>query len=91
MATDVGFDEHPQAIGTGKEHDPLHRPYRVIRKPRSEAADAAHALQDEISSLRRQMEEAFVQCDCFTSESVMAISRLLDIKINEYMKAVRKD
>jgi len=44
------------------------------------------SLVDEIDSLRRSMTEAFLREMSFTSEPVIEISRLLDVKINEYMK-----
>lgn len=44
------------------------------------------SLQEEIDLLRRRMTETFLQEDSFTAEPVMEISRMLDLKINEYMK-----
>ncbi|WP_080836648.1 aspartyl-phosphate phosphatase Spo0E family protein [Cohnella massiliensis] len=43
-------------------------------------------LADEIDILRRSMTEVFLREMSFTSEPVIEISRLLDMKINEYMK-----
>ncbi|WP_229696065.1 aspartyl-phosphate phosphatase Spo0E family protein [Paenibacillus albidus] len=43
-------------------------------------------LEDEIRILRSRMEQLFDQENSFTSENVIAISGLLDLKINEYMK-----
>ncbi|AOZ92081.1 aspartyl-phosphate phosphatase Spo0E family protein [Paenibacillus crassostreae] len=43
-------------------------------------------LKDEISLLRKQMEQLFVQEQSFTSDIVINISSLLDLKINEYMR-----
>ncbi|WP_311518973.1 aspartyl-phosphate phosphatase Spo0E family protein [Paenibacillus albidus] len=43
-------------------------------------------LEDEIRILRSKMEQLFDQENSFTSENVIAISSLLDMKINEYMK-----
>lgn len=54
------------------------------------SSDAVMALELDIARLRRKMEDAFVQGDALTSDSVMEISRLLDVKINEYMRVVRK-
>lgn len=54
----------------------------------AEDAETA-ALDEEIARLRREMEEAFAQVGALTSEPVIAISRMLDAKINEYMR-VRK-
>ncbi|WP_082708205.1 aspartyl-phosphate phosphatase Spo0E family protein [Paenibacillus sp. DMB5] len=54
------------------------------------AVDAAAArkrtLEDEILVLRSRMEQIFVQEKSFTSELVIEISCLLDLKINEYMR-----
>lgn len=44
------------------------------------------SLQEEIDMLRRRMTETFLQEDSFTAEPVMELSRMLDLKINEYMK-----
>jgi hypothetical protein len=42
--------------------------------------------------LRRAMEDAFMQGgDSLSTGKVMDISRMLDVKINEYMKAVQKN
>lgn len=45
------------------------------------------SLEEEIHMLRRKMEQIFLQEQSFTSEIVIEISSLLDLKINEYMKA----
>ncbi|MEK4434830.1 MULTISPECIES: aspartyl-phosphate phosphatase Spo0E family protein [Paenibacillus] len=45
------------------------------------------SLEDEIHMLRRKMEQIFMEEKSFTSEIVIEISSLLDLKINEYMKA----
>lgn len=52
------------------------------------AADGAHSLslEDEIRLLRTKMEQMFVKEKSFTSDIVIEISTLLDLKINEYMK-----
>ncbi|MCJ8013342.1 aspartyl-phosphate phosphatase Spo0E family protein [Paenibacillus sp. KQZ6P-2] len=44
------------------------------------------SLEDEILMLRMKMEQIFLQEQSFTSEIVIEISSLLDLKINEYMK-----
>ncbi|WP_379133158.1 aspartyl-phosphate phosphatase Spo0E family protein [Paenibacillus sp. sgz500958] len=44
------------------------------------------SLEDEIRVLRGRMEQLFVQEKSFTSDIVVEISSLLDLKINEYMK-----
>ncbi|WP_254639271.1 aspartyl-phosphate phosphatase Spo0E family protein [Cohnella sp. GbtcB17] len=44
------------------------------------------SLIEEIDQLRRRMTETFLREDSFTAEPVMEISRMLDVKINEYMR-----
>ncbi|MCM3038863.1 aspartyl-phosphate phosphatase Spo0E family protein [Paenibacillus motobuensis] len=46
----------------------------------------AVTLEDEIHILRNRMEKMFLQEKSFTSDIVIEISRLLDLKINEFMK-----
>ncbi|MWV44164.1 Spo0E family sporulation regulatory protein-aspartic acid phosphatase [Paenibacillus sp. HJL G12] len=48
------------------------------------------SLEDEILMLRNKMEQIFLQEQSFTSEVVIEISSLLDLKINEYMKLCPK-
>ncbi|MEC0368761.1 aspartyl-phosphate phosphatase Spo0E family protein [Paenibacillus chibensis] len=48
------------------------------------------SLEDEILMLRKKMEQIFLQEQSFTSEIVIEISSLLDLKINEYMKLCPK-
>ena len=55
----------------------------------SYAAERELFLQEEIRILRRQMEETFSREQSFTSETVIEISSLLDLKINEYMQLAR--
>ncbi|WP_246469285.1 aspartyl-phosphate phosphatase Spo0E family protein [Cohnella nanjingensis] len=45
-------------------------------------------LEEEIDTLRRRMTETFIREESFTSEPVMEISRMLDVKINEYMRQI---
>ncbi len=45
------------------------------------------SLEDEIRMLRSKMEQIFREEKSFTSDIVIEISSLLDLKINEYMKA----
>ncbi|MDM5278929.1 aspartyl-phosphate phosphatase Spo0E family protein [Paenibacillus silvae] len=45
------------------------------------------SLEDEIRMLRSKMEQIFMEEKSFTSDVVIEISSLLDLKINEYMKA----
>lgn len=44
------------------------------------------SLEDEIRVLRNKMEQLFLQEKSFTSDNVIEISSMLDLKINEYMK-----
>lgn len=44
-------------------------------------------LEEEIHRLRLKMEEIFLQEQSFTSDIVIEISSLLDLKINEYMRS----
>lgn len=44
-------------------------------------------LEQEILVLRRQMEQMFQKEQSFTADTVIEISSLLDLKINEYMKS----
>lgn len=47
-------------------------------------------LEDEIHLLRSKMEKIFLQEKSFTSDIVIEISSLLDLKINEFMKTYRR-
>jgi isoleucyl-tRNA synthetase len=46
----------------------------------------AAVLEEEIVQLRKSMEQAFLDNQSLTSDHVVGISRLLDEKINEYMR-----
>ncbi|WP_374705797.1 MULTISPECIES: aspartyl-phosphate phosphatase Spo0E family protein [Paenibacillus] len=48
------------------------------------------SLEDEIHILRSKMERIFLEEKSFTSDIVIEISSLLDLKINEYMKTYPK-
>ncbi|GJM70668.1 hypothetical protein HMSSN036_28840 [Paenibacillus macerans] len=50
----------------------------------------AVTLEDEIHLLRSKMEKIFLQEKSFTSDVVIEISSLLDLKINEFMKTHKK-
>ncbi|WP_438347274.1 aspartyl-phosphate phosphatase Spo0E family protein [Paenibacillus sp. FA6] len=52
-----------------------------------DSSEREFTLEDEICLLRNQMEQMFVQEQSFTSDIVIEISSLLDLKINEYMRA----
>ncbi len=54
------------------------------------ASPQAVSLEDEIHLLRSKMEKIFQQENSFTSDIVIEISSLLDLKINEFMKNNRK-
>ncbi|WP_229752655.1 aspartyl-phosphate phosphatase Spo0E family protein [Paenibacillus physcomitrellae] len=49
------------------------------------------SLEDEIRLLRSRMEKIFMEEQSFTSDIVVEISTLLDLKINEYMKVRSQD
>lgn len=50
----------------------------------------ALTLEDEIHQLRCKMEKIFLEEKSFTSDIVIEISSLLDLKINEFMKNYHK-
>lgn len=56
------------------------------RPPRGDANAHRLSLENEIQVLRSRMEQLFLQENSFTSDNVIAISSLLDLKINEYMR-----
>ncbi|WP_086074700.1 aspartyl-phosphate phosphatase Spo0E family protein [Paenibacillus camerounensis] len=60
--------------------------YLQTGHPAVDAAARKRTLEDEILALRSRMEQIFVQEKSFTSELVIEISCLLDLKINEYMR-----
>lgn len=47
-------------------------------------------LEDEIYLLRSKMEKLFLEEKSFTSDIVIEISSLLDLKINEFMRVSQK-
>lgn len=57
-----------------------------LRKTANLSLSSAIALEDEIQFLRLKMEEIALLEKSFTSDKVIWISRMLDIKINEYMR-----
>ncbi|MDQ1233191.1 hypothetical protein QE450_000689 [Paenibacillus sp. SORGH_AS306] len=56
----------------------------------SEKSSQILSLEDEIYLLRMRMEQLFLEEQSFTSEVVVEISMLLDLKINEYMRSHQK-
>lgn len=56
------------------------------RPPKGDANARRLSLEDEIQVLRSRMEQLFLLENSFTSDSVIEISSLLDLKINEYMR-----
>lgn len=56
----------------------------------SAASSDSGSLEDEILVLRNQMERLFLQEQSFTSDIVIEVSSLLDLKINEFMKSNKK-
>ncbi|WP_433945831.1 aspartyl-phosphate phosphatase Spo0E family protein [Paenibacillus sp. SN-8-1] len=51
------------------------------------SSSISESLEDEILVLRNRMERLFLQEQSFTSDIVIEISSLLDLKINEFMKS----
>lgn len=54
------------------------------------SSSISETLEDEILALRNRMERLFMQEQSFTSDIVIEISSLLDLKINEFMKSNKK-
>jgi hypothetical protein len=50
--------------------------------------NAKENLVDEIDKLRKEMTDTFLLEHSLTADSVVELSRQLDLKINEYMKQV---
>jgi hypothetical protein len=57
---------------------------------RSKKNKAQTSLEEEIHSLRCQLEQMVIEGRTMTSEAVVELSTLLDLKINEYMNKARK-
>lgn len=87
---EYGFDRLPSSF-VCESGRPARWPYQVKRQSPSDAAYAAVSLEDEIRTLRREMEDAFLESESLTSDVVVKISRMLDVKINEYMKCNRRN
>ena len=85
VSFESGFDGPPPGDGNESGHS-VRSPYQVQHRPNSDSACAAVALEDEIRSLRQELEDAFLESESLTSESVVEISRKLDERINQYMK-----
>jgi hypothetical protein len=79
-------------FGSISNHGLIHEKSKSIRwsyraKRKSPSPTSEHmSLEDEIARLRKKMEQAFLENESLTAEIVVEISRLLDDKINEYMK-----
>lgn len=56
------------------------------RTSKGDSSERRLSLENEIMILRQRMEQLFLQEKSFTSDNVIEISSLLDLKINEYMK-----
>ncbi|WP_249529613.1 aspartyl-phosphate phosphatase Spo0E family protein [Paenibacillus brevis] len=54
-------------------------------------AVSPYTLEDEIRILRYKMVKLFQQENSFTSDNVIEISSLLDLKINEFMRTYQKN
>ncbi|WP_227793252.1 aspartyl-phosphate phosphatase Spo0E family protein [Paenibacillus guangzhouensis] len=57
-----------------------------LRDKARDSYSSAITLEDEIQFLRLKMEEIVLLEKSFTSDIVIQISSLLDVKINEYMR-----
>jgi len=49
-------------------------------------SSSIRVLEDEIYTLRRLMEQSYLEHQTFSSDTVIDLSRKLDVKINEYMR-----
>ncbi|MBP1993509.1 aspartyl-phosphate phosphatase Spo0E family protein [Paenibacillus eucommiae] len=59
--------------------------FKTTKKP------APHALlEEEIHNLRCRLEEMVFDGAAMTSDTVIELSKILDSKINDYMKIVKK-
>ncbi|WP_235948963.1 aspartyl-phosphate phosphatase Spo0E family protein [Paenibacillus glycinis] len=54
------------------------------------SSSSIRRLEDEIYALRLKMEQSYVEEATFSSEKVIGLSRMLDTKINEYMRFRRR-
>lgn len=70
------------------EFSPILRAEAHLDSPASERTGTS--LADEIDRLRQIMAETFVRESSFTADTVIRISRQLDVKINEYMLGRKK-
>ncbi|MEI7026026.1 aspartyl-phosphate phosphatase Spo0E family protein [Paenibacillus sp. y28] len=69
-----------------EKRGPLYWPFKSKKQ-----SPPSLTLEDEIHDLRKRMEEAFREQNSFTADLVIDLSRLLDEKINEYMRTMKKD
>lgn len=63
--------------------------FRMIFQQESKASKKTQAnpsLEEEINMLRKKLEDIVIMENSFTSDLVVLNSRLLDEKINEYMR-----
>lgn len=56
------------------------------RHVKGDHSSRRHSLEEEIRILRTKMEQLFLEERSLTSDNVVEISIMLDIKINEYMR-----
>ncbi|WP_246067026.1 aspartyl-phosphate phosphatase Spo0E family protein [Paenibacillus koleovorans] len=68
---------------------PLRWSYRSKNDSTTPTPDTSVSLEDEIVRLRKSMEDAYVANQSLTADIVIEISRMLDIKILEYMRKSR--
>lgn len=57
---------------------------------RAKKRNSLNLLEEEIHSLRRRLEQMVLDGEEMTSESVVELSTILDLKINEYMNNWKK-
>lgn len=67
-----------------------HKSEQWTTKENTLASSDSESLEDEILVLRNRMERLFLQEQSFTSDIVIEVSSLLDLKINEFMKSTKK-
>ncbi|GIP34372.1 aspartyl-phosphate phosphatase Spo0E family protein [Paenibacillus sp. J2TS4] len=63
---------------------------RWVTEP-AKASKVLHDLEEEIRVLRMKMEQMYMEEPCFNNSSILAISRLLDEKINQYLELIKDE
>ncbi|MDD9266321.1 aspartyl-phosphate phosphatase Spo0E family protein [Paenibacillus sp. GCM10023248] len=57
---------------------------------RAKKRNSLNLLEEEIHSLRRRLEQMVIDGEEMTSDAVVELSTILDLKINEYMNSGKK-